>query len=296
MRKWLWTAAALALLHGSAIAQQGVAPESDGAIVVSGEREKLARERGFVEAVAAPSHSGQLARFAEDICPLSFGLGEQDSQKLMLRMRRVATSAGIPVGKQGCKPNIIILFVPDRQKAINHWRTRRPDFFNGLTPGQLKRLADGAGPVAAWQILLVKGAGGRPMGRTDADGQDYLVNLDTRPSRITSSIEIEFSASFVLIEQKAIGNASIVQLADYAAMRTLANTDPDAGAVQKLPTILSLFAESSEPVPLSVTQWDLSYLSALYKARLAASGNAQQRSMAKQIRSDAVRAADDPQD
>ena len=85
------------------------------------------------------------------------------------------------------------------------------------------------------------------------------------------------------------------QLADYAAMRTFANTDPDAGAVQKLPTILSLFADSSEPVPLSVTQWDLSYLSALYKARLAASGNAQQRSMAKQIRSDAVRAADNPQ-
>lgn len=295
MRKRPWIATALACLHASAIAQQA-APEADDAIVVSGEREKLARERGFVAAVAAPSRSGQLARFADDICPLSFGLGEADSRTLMLRIRRVAATAGIPTGKEGCKPNIIILFVPDRQKAINHWRIRRPDFFSGMTPAQLKRLAEGVGPAAAWQILLVKGAGGRPMGRTDTDGQDYLVNLDTRPSRLTSSVEIEFSASFVLIEQKAIGNASIVQLADYAAMRTLANTDPEAGAVQKLPTILSLFAGSVEPVPLSVTQWDLSYLSALYRAQLAASGGAQQRSMAKHIRSEVVRAAGNPQD
>lgn len=295
MRRWSWIAAVLAVLHGGVAAQDGGPPAGDD-IVVSGEREKRARERRYVEAVGTPSRSGQLARFAEDICPLAFGLTEQDGQKLALRMRRVAAAAGIPTGRAGCKPNVIILFVPDRQKAINHWRGRRPDFFTGLTPVQLKRLADGAGPVAAWQILVVKGAGGRPMGRTDADGQDYLVNLDTRPSRITSSVEIEFSASFVLIEQKAIGNASLVQLADYAAMRTLANTDPDAADGQALPTILSLFAGSSEPVPLSVTQWDLSYLSALYKVRLAAAGGSQQRSMAKQMRNDAVRAADNPRD
>lgn len=283
MRYWLLMLAAAVGLHDGAMAQ------ATDDIIVSGQRGKRDPEKAFVEAMAAPSANGQLARFTEKICPRGFGLSEQNNQGLAQRIRRVAAAAKIPVAEEGCRPNIIILFVTDRRQAIARWRTDRPDFFTGLTPSRISALAAGTDPVTSWQIVRVMGKDGRPIGKADSDMYDYLVNEQTVPSRLVSSIQIEFAATFVLIEQKLIGDASLVQLADYAAMRTLANTDAMAAAGQRLPTILSLFSSPGEPVPLSLTEWDLRYLTALYDSPLAARASQQQRSMGKLIKQDADR-------
>ncbi|WP_066969421.1 hypothetical protein [Rhizorhabdus dicambivorans] len=282
MRPWSWIAVALLGAHGGVLAQ--AAP--DDTIVVLGERDRQTKEQRFVEALAEPSRNGQLARFTDKVCPRSLGLSDKNNQDLARRMRRVAAAAHIPVAEEDCRPNVVVLFVQDRRSAIQRWRVDRPDFFAGLKPAQIDRLAAGTDPVAAWQIIRVKGRDGRPMGRVDSDIYDYMVNQQAVPSRIASAIEIDFSASFVLIEQKLIGNSSLVQLADYAAMRTLASTDPQAGDKQRLPTILSLFTSPGEPVPLSVTQWDLGYLTALYDTRLASRARDQQRAMGKTLERD----------
>jgi hypothetical protein len=286
MRQWRWVAILLVGLHGTCLAASDVPSTSDDTIIVSGERGGQTKEQRFVEAMAAPSRSGQLARFTDKVCPRSIGLSEQSNADLARRMRRVAAAAHIPVAEEECRPNVVVLFVKDRRGAIARWRADRPDFFAGLTPAQVDRLAQGADPVAAWQIIRVTGKDGRPMGRTDSDNYDYLVNQQAVPSRIGTSIEIGFSASFVLIEEKLIGDSSLVQLADYAAMRSFASTDPQAGNAQRLPTILSLFSHPGEPVPLSVTQWDLGYLTALYDTQLASRARDQQRAMGKAIERD----------
>lgn len=275
----------LILVMAAMLSETALAQAADD-IVVSGQRGKQDPAKAFVEAMAAPSANGQLARFTEKICPRGFGLSEQNNSVLAQRIRRVAVAAKIPVAADGCRPNIIVLFVPDRRQAIARWRKDRPDFFSGLTPSRISALATGTDPVTSWQIIRVMGKDGRPIAKADSDMYDYLVNEQTVPSRLQSSIQIEFSATFVLIEQKLIGDASLVQLADYAAMRTLANTDAMAATGQRLPTILSLFSSPGEPVPLSLTEWDLRYLTALYESPLAVRAGNQQRSMGKLLKRD----------
>ena len=288
MREWRWIGAALAGFAGQVEAQQAAPPPppADDAIVVTGERGKGSPEQRFVAAIAAPSNNGQLARFTDKVCPRSFGLGGENDEALARRIRKVAAAAHVPVADADCRPNLVVLFVQDRRQAIARWRVDRPDFFAGLAPSRIAALAGGGDPVASWQIVRVMGKDGRPIGKADSDMYDYMVNEQTVPSRLVSSIQIEFSASFVLIEQKTIGNASLTQIADYAAMRTLANTDAKAAAAQRLPTILSLFSNDGEPVPLSVTQWDLAYLTALYDSPLAVRASMQKRAMGKQMTRD----------
>lgn len=214
-------------------------------------------------------------------------------------MRRVADAAGLPVAGERCRPNAVVFVVADRKKAINQWRLNRPDFFAGLTLLQINALADGDGPVAAWQVVQVKGPDGRLVGkaapggtqltRLESNHYEYLIVPGAEGSRQGRQIRIEFFGSFVLIEKSAIGNVSIGQLADYAAMRTFANTDPQAAVAQPLPTILSLFTQSAEAAPLSVTRWDLSYLKALYDTRLESRAADQQREMAHSIKRDAAK-------
>lgn len=293
MRTWPLIAVALAGWYGAAIAQATDTPGVVDDIIVSGQRGKKSAETTFVEAMAAPSGNGQLARFTDKVCPRGLGLSEENNQALARRIRKVAAAAHIPVAEENCKPNIVVLFVQDRRQAIARWRKDRPDFFTGLTPPRINALASGTDPVTTWQIVRVMGKDGRPIGKSDSDMYDYMVNEQTVPSRLVSSIQIEFAATFVLIEQKLIGNASLTQLADYAAMRTLANTDAPAAAGQRLPTILSLFSNDGQPVPLSVSEWDLRYLTALYDSPLAVRAGSQQRAMGKAMQRDKERSDGD---
>lgn len=288
MSKWRWIAGLLALSPACALAQQAPpATEPEDSVTITGRSEDR-RAREFVEALASPSRNRQLARFEDGICPKSFGVIEE--ARFAARMRRVAAAADLPVAKEACRPNVVVLLVKDRKAAIEHWRVKRPDFFHGMTQRQIRELAEGEGPTAAWQIVHVKGTGRRAIGQANSDHYDYLVIPESTPSRLESPIQLEFFASFLLVEAPALGDASLTQLADYAAMRTFARTDPAAAALQSTPTILSLFERDGRAVPLSVTDWDMSYLRALYDTRIAARGYDQQREMVRAVRNDAGRA------
>ncbi|HEX8214237.1 MAG TPA: hypothetical protein VF582_02060 [Allosphingosinicella sp.] len=285
-------AGALALLTGAAASVQ-VAPSAAPAaplereIVVVGQRGQDQRIRTFVDALALPSAKDQLGRAEDGICPRSFGFSEADNRAFAQRMRRLAQAAGVPTAAQDCRPNVLVLVVADKKAAIEHWRIKRPDFFDGLEQRQIRALANGEGPVAAWQIVHVKGEGRRSIGRDTSGINDHYLLSEVWPSRLGKRIQLEFFASFVVIEASALGNADLVQLADYAAMRTFANTDPAAAAAQPVPTILWLFDDTlEEEAPLSVSHWDLAFLKGLYATKPAASAAQQQRAVAREVLDD----------
>ncbi len=88
-----------------------------------------------------------------------------------------------------------------------------------------------------------------------------------------------------------------MQLADYAAMRTLARTDAAAASSQPMPTILSLFdAGNPAAAPPSLTHWDLGFLTALYRIDPAFDERAQRRAIAHIIREQVARTPPDPGD
>lgn len=261
-------------------------------LVVTGRRGIDRRSEAFVDAIAEPSQKGQIARFEDPLCPTSIGLTADDAASVDRRLRRVAEAAGVRTARAGCRPNLIILVVDDRARAIAHWQKHRPDFFESLTAREIAALGEGEGPVAAWQIVHMKGADRRPLGRTQEGVVDYHVQNQVVPTRIGTTIQFEFYGSFLLVEASALKDMTLMQLADYAAMRTLARTDADGAAAQPTDTILSLFGPgAAEAAPPSLTHWDLGFLTALYRIDPAFRESAQRRAMAHIVREQVAKTA-----
>jgi len=288
VRAWIAGAIAAVAAHAAVAQNQGSAAPSAAAepdIVVVGDKGQKRQVRTFVDALSVPARASQIGRLEDGICPRSFGLSERDNAMFARRMRRIAKAAGIPLADEECSANIVLFVVPDKKAAIAHWRVSRPDFFDGLLPREIKAVADQEGPVAAWQIVRLKGEGRRAIAEDRSGANAHYVLDHVQPGRIGTRIQAEFQASFLIIEAAALGEATLVQVADYAAMRTFAKTDPDAAAAQATPTILSLFEPGREAhAPLSVTQWDLSFLKALYESRPAYRAADQERAIARSLR------------
>ena len=71
------------------------------------------------------------------------------------------------------------------------------------------------------------------------------------------------------------------QLADYAAMRSFVRTDPAKLAGSPAPSILKIIdAPADAAVPVTLTQWDLSFLKGVY----ASTANAYSASQRSEIR------------
>lgn len=91
------------------------------------------------------------------------------------------------------------------------------------------------------------------------------VNSQWRASRILSTIRVDMIGSIVLFDSKLSAGRTIRQLADYATFRILATVkDVSSEDQDHPPTILSLFSGNGVP-PLGLTEFDWTYLAALYK-------------------------------
>lgn len=275
-------------------AQPAAAPAENTDIVVTGERGREQRSKSFVDAIAQASAKRQIARFEDPLCPTSIGLTDSDAVTVERRLRRVAEAAGVRTAKRGCRTNLVILIVDDRAKAIAHWEKSRPDFFEGLTKAEIDALRNGIEPVAAWQIVSLKGADRRPVGRTQEGVIDYTVHNQVVPTRIGTTIQFEFYGAFLLVEASALKDMTLMQLADYAAMRTLARTDTASASAQSAPTILSLFdVGGPTAAPPSVTHWDLGFLTALYRIDPAFDERAQRKAIAHIVNEQVAKASDE---
>jgi hypothetical protein len=130
--------------------------------------------------------------------------------------------------------------------------------------------------------------------KIDADGEELVenddgvaVNRTTRnPSRITAAARPQFAAAAVVVESKALDGLTTIQLADYAAMRAFARTDPSKlpGAA---PTILKVLeTPMGEEVPITLTEWDVAFLKSLYNAQPNVTAAAQRSSIRKGLQNE----------
>lgn len=277
--------AGVALGLAGPVSAQAPAP-ADDSIVVTGQRDRAEAIRAFIEGVTVAS-DGQIAAFHEALCPASYGLPAAHNDVLSALIRAAGERAGIRVARPGCRPNVVVIVADNGGSLVSLLRRRRPALFAALDGRELRALADSAGPVRSWQIVEPRGADGRPMTKVSflqIGGGAPIYIGETRqltgviPSLTARPTRQDLTLSLIVFDLAAIEGLSLRQLADYAAMRTLARTDP-AAAPAPGRTILSLFADRAAGlVPAtSLTRWDEAYLAALYMAgdTLAA---AQQRS------------------
>jgi hypothetical protein len=263
LRRALLGAAPL-LLSTPALAQTAPPPSDSPDIVVTGQKDADRQIRDFVGALTR-TMDDQITRFEWAVCPAVLGLPPQAREAVVSRMRAVAEAAGMRVDKPGCLPNVLVMVTHDKRAFLETLNRKYPDFFGTLSFITVHRLEHTPGPAVAWQL---RGPPISSRGVELAQDQDtqYSVNRTTEmPSRITASARSQFAASALVVEASALAGLTTMQLADYAAMRTYAQTDPAHLPPSSPPTILKVLdAAPDGQVPLSLTQWDLSFLKALY--------------------------------
>ncbi|MCD2323358.1 hypothetical protein LQ953_04935 [Sphingomonas sp. IC-56] len=262
---------------GLALALPAAAQERSGnadtqQVLVEGRKNLKKDIRDFVGAVTAQPHTRQLSRFEQGVCPAVVGLPQGAQEKVVARLRRVAKAADMLVADADCRPNVMVIVTTDKVAFMRAVLEEYPSFFWGMTKLQARKLIETPGPVAAWQV---------PGITMSADGS--LIPLDGNPSvtygstgiatrtttyasRIKPATRSEFLASIVVVEGDAIDGRTTTQLADYAAMRAFAATDPSRLiAAATVPTILTLLDPASTSATLS--RWDLGILRGLYREK-----------------------------
>jgi hypothetical protein len=262
--RFLAAAGALAFAAGLAAQETERPPD----ILVTGQ-DVDRQVRDFVGALTEAPPRGQLSRFERRVCPAAVGLSPTQKAAVAERLRRVAEAAGLDVAGASCTPNVLLIVTGDKRAFIESLEREYPYYFGDMTSAAVRRLARSPGPAAAWQIqgppLDAEGLE-MPRAPGGASGADYYVNRTTRTgSRITAAARPRFQAAAVVVEQRSLDGLTTTQLADYAAMRAFARTDPERLPASSPATILKILeAPMGSEVPLSLTPWDLSFLKALY--------------------------------
>lgn len=236
-------------------------PQRDDEIVVLGAKEvspKMARR--FVRQISS-SVDGQLARFAEPVCPIVGGLGPDAAKAIEARFRAVALDAGAKAGEPGCRPNVVLMIAHDADAFVVALRKRFPGFFGSLSMANLRK-ALREGPVHSWSTIEVRDELGNAAD-SDDDGIKYVTM--SQASRITLPTQQVTVKSIVVIDDRAVLGKSVVQIADYLAMRALAGARPprDGNSVD---SIITLFDKGTTFTDPELTALDQGFLQGLYAA------------------------------
>jgi hypothetical protein len=298
----------LALAAGAVAAQE--APQTPAAqrsaqldeVVVEG-RQLEALVRNFVTDVSQPANNRGLARWNRPICVGAVNLRNDVGQYVIDRISDVARELEVEAGEPGCRPNVLIVAAVDGAGLATALVEDRPRNFdlrhNGTDAGTraFRNFRTGDQPVRWWQISMPidSETGGRAVrlpGDIDpASGQPSAPEIHVfAASRLRTQIRDDLVRSVIIVDVDRLGGASLVQLADYLALVALAQVDAEADTAP-YPTILNLFADPAS-APAGLTEWDRSYLTALYEHdQLRINRNSQVRAVAEAVTRDRREAA-----
>lgn len=251
-------------------------------IVVEGRRLQDATE-DFVRTVGAPASNRGLARWRNGVCVGVANLQTDTAQYIADRVSTVAQDLGLTIGAPGCNPSILIVATADGDAFTPAFVASRPRLFRvggaGMDRGAqaLKRFETNGRPVRWWTIsvpvdentgaIAVRMPGsvnGDADNGADKNAMLYGPNIQTQAaSRLTTQIVDDAKRAFVIVDVSKTSALSLAQLADYIAMVSLAQIDPDADT-SGYATILNVIAAPDQTEGL--TNWDKAYLQGLYGA------------------------------
>jgi hypothetical protein len=213
------------------------------------------------------------ARWRDRLCVGVYNLPDgKIAQYIADKITIVALEMGMKTGEPGCSPGLHIVFSPDARALATQMVEATPRMFmpwggtEGTTQGQaaLERFKTSEAPVRWWQITMVVDEFGYPAimlpsNETGDETQSVPITRATG-SRLKATTNDALWASLVIVDANKLRNVTWPQLADYLAMVSLAQIDPDGAPGAN--SILSLFTATTPPSGL--TDLDLTYLHALY--------------------------------
>lgn len=269
-------ACVLSSIAAPALAQDSP-PEND--LVVVGDRLQE-MVRGFVGEIAtAPGAEQQMARWDGRICPLVAGLPARQMQYVADRIAQRAHQVDIATEGPGCKANILIFVTPDASRLatgiVDEYRNLVAYYsasgLSTLGRGPLEDFSTSTAPVRWWHVNQTVSGDGQELGSDASTGGSSVIRGGPPPSRLRRATRQDFLRVLIIVDARQAQGVQFQALADYLAMVSLAQLDPDGHTVG-VPTILNLFADraSGEVVPTEMTEWDQAYLEGLYTARRTA--------------------------
>lgn len=213
----------------------------------------------FVSEITAPK-VGQIARFHEPLCPQVVGIARDYGDLIRRRIIEIARKLGIAVDQSArCVTNLAVVITPDVAGFVHDARKSGSGWFAGMEPADVDRLESSTAPVRVWSATSLRNESGRQVGSAGS--------LFTHTASLIDEVTTQYlDASFVVIDREATYGLTLRQLADYAAMRGLAQTQVPTAA-SGMTTILGLFETTGKRHPPEMTRTDLAYLQALYKEK-----------------------------
>lgn len=234
--------------------------------------------RSFVNEVAAPNRRRGLARWDDRVCVGVANLRSEPAQYIVDRVSTVAEDVGLTPGEPGCTANIMIVASDDPAGLAEALVRERGQALrmggSGMDRGgvALRAFVASDAPVRWWQVAIpVDSDTGMRAIRIPGECKppcesvfDYAPVIGVfAASRLSTQIVDNLTRTIVILDIDQVDRVSIVQLADYLAMVTLAQIDPDADT-SRYASILNVFDRPETASGL--TAWDRAYLTGLYGA------------------------------
>ena len=224
--------------------------------------------RNFVNEVAAPARSRGYARWQRNVCIGVYNLQRTISQYIVDRISSLALNLGLEPGEPGCEAQVQIIFSTDGKQTASLMVKEAPRAFRpiggyaGMDLGleALDTFVESDNPVRWWHVSLPVDA------RTGATavripGFDAPWIAVSGPSRLHSGVRDDLKHIMIVVDTTKLTGTTWQQIADYLAFVSLAQVDPNTDP-SEFDTILNLF---TNPAAYSgLTDWDESYLDALY--------------------------------
>lgn len=261
--------AALALIAGAALAQTSPAPPTED-VVVTGERTLREQTQDYVNTIVT-GPQGRVAIWDRQICPGIAGVSARHAQYILDRIARRAIDVGLGVREPGCRANLQIYVAADPSALAQRLVDADPlQFGYDTAPDMgdpelesmgreaLREFVESTRPVRWWHLSQ----------SMTTDGMPAHGNV-SRPfgSRLVGGAHLEMSTAVIIVDARSVAHLPISALADYLALVSLAQLDPDADT-SAFSTILNVFANEADgqATPTALTDWDLAYLHGLYAA------------------------------
>ena len=214
------------LLTAIAATSQTAAPNRPGdqsqQIIVEGQRGRDGAIHDFVKAVTSIEDRGTASPLRYRGMPCSGWTSEAQNHRVTERLRDVAAAAGVPLAKENCGPNALVIVVDRKDDFLAALDKRYPIYFTDMLNGANKPPKE-PGPATAWHITGSMSSDHIPMtvnhpGATGAQGT-YYVSSSMDASQLIPPRIPHFLAGVLVVEAKSLSGLTTTQLADYAAMR-----------------------------------------------------------------------------
>lgn len=268
--------------------------------------------RNYVREVAKPVYGRNLARWDDPICVGVANLQAEAAQYIADRVSTVADDLGLRTGQPGCSPNVLIVATDKPSEVAAAMIDRTPRAFrtgaSGMDQGRsaLNAFRTSEKPVRWWTVSVpVDSETGERAVRLPGECRNMCTEtIDFAPVVMVDSVSMmrtqivdNLNRVVVVVDANQVAEVSALQLADYIAMISLAQIDPNADT-GGYSSILNIFDYPSDAA--SLTDWDLAYLKGLYSAernrRNVGSNRLEVASTIRRAHADIRRAQDNEED